>query len=385
MAADSTSAGPAAIAELADGRLVIAATAAGSFAIPSTSAHGSSSSTTVASTWGFVLGGDQLTTIGELARGTSTWHGWFARGRGSAVFATSDGTLAACAAGARRALPALPGTRRLLGLAVDGELVTAVSAEPLASAGCTGLIASAMRSQRLHVDVLDISAPAPAWTSRTTRDVDATAGNGCRALAIYRAAATRDGAAIVTETCTAVDAGDSISTNACALRVEAWVDGAWTSSAVPIAIAYGDARPLVDVRDRVVRLAIGTGGDHATTTVYRVDGDRMVAEGGAITGAPIALDGAGLVTAKLGGARRGDSGIGFQLQAYALVGGAWTSTTGLLDVDAVEGAAFAWQADRIVGVLPEDQFDRNPITARIVEARGGQWRELPAARVALTP
>src|SRR5205823_2598790 len=121
------------------------------------------------------------------------------------------------------------------------------------------------------------------------------------------------------------------------------------------------------------------------TRVYRLDHGKLVAEGDELDGTPHALAGTRLVMVKPGGAKTGSIGISWQLQVRELAGDKWKATTDLLDLDDAHDSAVAWQGDRVIVVAPEDQRGRNPVTARVVVATGGKWKDVGVAKANVSP
>ena len=307
----------------------------------------------VTTTQAFELVGDQVKPLGELARGETQFA------RGGAVWKTATG-FATCS----RTLPSLG--NELHALAVDGDHVLALSGASAPNANCKGLTSGVRGTIDLGVYELDLRGAEPFWELPTPGLNIPVEGQGCRGLVVVGADAHAHTAAI--ETCTYVDAGDSISSQDCSLAV--WFPNALTT---PLTIDTRDTITLGGTRVAVTPL----GGD---SRMYRVENGHLIGEG-IVEGSVIAIDGTRVIAAKSGGNRPGSIGVGFQIRAYD----ARQPTTDWLDVDNVRDLAFAWVGDRIVGVLPEDQRGRDPVTARVVEARNGKWRDIATANVIVAP
>jgi hypothetical protein len=377
VAAESTSVGPATVAITSDGDVVFTVTGYGSFKIPSKTATSSSDHTEVRTTWAFRLAKDKLETIGEVSR----TGGGFVTGTGTPiVHAGNDVT--ACAATGKLALPA-HGDAQTTAMALDGGTLALARAQWVKTTDktCKGMVASVSGSQTLSLETLDPSASKPAWKSLATRTAGPVNGKGCRAVVVEAAAATATAAAFAVSTCEVADGGDYMAHGACAVRVEAWIGSAWASAELPVAQETNDSY-VVSVDGGVARIAAQ---HDDKTRVYRLDHGKLVVEGDELDGYPHVLSGTRLAMVKLGGKRTGSIGNGWQLQVRELAGDKWKATTDLLDLDDAHDSAVAWQGDRVIVVAPEDQRDRNPVTARVVVATGGKWKEIGVAKANVSP
>jgi hypothetical protein len=375
IAATFTSPERASISVSPEGEVLFAFGGHGSFPIPWRDDHGRSSSTKVATTWLFRLAGERIETIGEVWRGEAT----LARGAGTPVFMGGEG-ITACTTSGQAPLPAAGEERDRLALAIDGTTLALARSEPTGPRALGGV-----DGETLSLLTLDTSAPAPAWRSVATHEIQPTAGptggKGRRAVSLVVAAASSSAAAFVIKSCSVGFGGDHYWSDGCSARVEAWQSHGWTSAALPAVSDADRDHYVVSVDDGVVRMAVEHG---EKTRVYRLERGQLLAEGQELPGYPHALAGGRLVLMTIGGSKRGMSGFGYQLQVHELVDGRWKATTDRLDLDGSNDAAIAWHDKRIIVVAPENQ-PRNPATARVIVATGRRWKDIGVAKANVSP
>jgi hypothetical protein len=310
---------------------------------------------------GFFVSATGATRIGSVGAQSSVV-------RGLGAFVISEGpTFRVCDAGVTTTLPSDPHARsdELAGAFIDGSMLLAVYvAQKPVGAACTGLLGQTMYAAHVFVEQLDLDKRQAGWRMLSAKALDQPPGAGCRTSRVLATAAGQGRALAVTEACTGVDAHDSISISDCSLSAERFDVGTWSHFA--LATKYKTLVSPIASRDGA-RVAIPDDGPQASFKVYRLDHGAFAAEGAALDGSPVALDGTSLAHVDSQG-KPGPSGVGFRIFVDELAGGAWHPAT-----SAIETTGRTWTVD-VSGTPTAALVDEGATEVRLYTREGATWK-----------
>jgi len=326
---------------------------------------------------GYLAANGAVTRIGDVGRGHK---GRAFPGHGTVVIQTEPPAptqprvvlrpeLAVCDVGATATLPEDPhaASGQLVGAFVDGASLTAVYVElgPHPSA-CRGLLSGVAPTRQIFVERLDLASRLVGWKTAASHNVDPPApGAGCRSSVAIAAAASTASALVVLESCTEVDAGDSLSVSDCSLSAERFANGAWQHFA--LAAKHQSFVTPVASRD-AERVAVPADRSEPTFQVYKLASGAFTSEG-TLEGYPITIDSNKLARADSRG-KPGPSGVGFRLFVDELGNGAWHTAT-----DALETTGRNWAVD--LSAAPTMVLsDEDATTLRLYTLALGKWRRV---------
>lgn len=327
---------------------------------------------------GYFISDGAVTRVGDVGHAQ---RGWSFPGHGAVVIETHPPTPPSigmvvhpqhfvCDAGTTATLPEDPHatSAQLAAAFVDGTSLTAVYVEPggTRSSACRRLTSGTIVARQIFVERLNLANRPAGWKTVSSHNVNAPTGAGCRSSVPIAAAASSTRALVVLESCSNVDAGDSIAISDCSLSAERFADGAWQRFTLAGKLqSFNEPIASADAE----RVAVPADRSEATFRVYTLANGVFTAEGGVVDGYPIAIDGAKLARADAHG-EPGPSGVGYRLRIDELSQGAWHDAS-----DAIETTGRDWAVD-LSSTPALVLADEQATALRLYTLTLGKWKRL---------